>query len=112
MAHRDSLDPRRRAQSLWRSGVELIVGNLYQEAASLLREAVLLDPHLAAAHNDLGVLMESLGNPHEALHCYHAALVADPRHREAQRNLVTLALQLDLKRALRHRTGLSYQPAA
>ena len=112
MAQLGSLDQRKRAESLWRSGVELIVGDRYAEAASLLREAVLLDPYLAAAHNDLGVLMESLGNPHEALRCYSAAMAADPHHREARRNLAALALQLDLTRALRHTTGLSYQPAA
>jgi len=112
MARSYSIDPQQQAHTLWLSGVELILRNLYPEAASLLREAVLLDPHLASAHNDLGVLMESLGNPHEALHCYHAALVADPKHREAKRNLASLALQLDLTRALRHTPRALYRPAA
>ena len=112
MANRSSFDQRKKAQSLWRSGVELILGNQIQEAAALLREAVLLDPHLAAAHHDLGVLMESLGNPHEALACYHAALTADSEYLEAQRSLAALALHLDLARASRHTEALSYRPAA
>lgn len=69
-------------------------------AASALRTAIQLDPSLVGAHNDLGVLMETLGNPSEALRCYRMALAANPRHPEAQCNLRSLLLQLGLAHEL------------
>jgi Flp pilus assembly protein TadD len=76
----------------------------FWQAASSLRTAIQLEPSLGGAHNDLGVLMEALGNPSEALGCYRMALAADPGHAEARRNLGSLMVQLDLARALSRAT--------
>jgi Flp pilus assembly protein TadD len=89
------------ADTLWRDGLEALESGRVEDAAHLLREAVRLDPQHGAAWNDLGVLMESLGNPTEAARCYQGALRSDPTHAEAARNLLALALQLQTRQMLK-----------
>jgi Flp pilus assembly protein TadD len=88
------------AAQFWQQGVELIAASRPMEAVAALRACVALDPGMAAAWNDLGVLMESLGNYGQARSCYEAALRASPNHREARQNCVALLLEFDLLRAL------------
>jgi Flp pilus assembly protein TadD len=77
------------------------------DAVSELREALRLDPEYVKAWNDLGVVMESLGNCSEAMQCYGQALQLDPTHIEARTNLMALTIQIDLARALRHQADLA-----
>jgi tetratricopeptide (TPR) repeat protein len=91
-----------RAETLWRDGVRLLGRQMYSEAAQVLRQSTTVDPSFAPAFNDLGVLMEALGNQEQALGCYQTALRAEPDHYEARKNLAALMLQMDLARALRH----------
>jgi len=103
-------NPLRRAEALWRAGVERLAEDCVPEAVAIFRECTAAYPAFAPAHNDLGVLMEALGNPVQALACYRAALAADPCHRQARHNLASLSIEIDLERAL-HRGHLNWLPA-
>lgn len=74
------------------AGLESLESGRVHDAVRLLRRAVDLDPGLAAAWNDLGVILEALGNPCDAVYCYRRALLALPGMAEARRNLFALAL--------------------
>lgn len=90
----------RRAQEFYEAGVEQMGQQRWEEAVVLLRAALGLDPRHSSAANDLGVLMEALGNPSEALCYYRSAAEADPEHTEAQINLAALQMQMEMARAL------------
>jgi protein O-GlcNAc transferase len=47
-------------------------------AEPLLRQAIALNPGVAAAHNHLGAVLQALQQPDEALVCYERALALDP----------------------------------
>lgn len=78
-----------------------------EDAVSALRMAVECDPSLERAWNDLGVVMEALGNPHEAMKCYRHALEVKPSQTEAQSNLGMLILQMQLAQAERRQAFMS-----
>jgi DNA-binding response OmpR family regulator len=59
----------------------------FERAATLLEQALDLEPNSAEAHNLMGVLHESRGQDHAAYHSYKAALSADPHHGPAQANM-------------------------
>jgi Flp pilus assembly protein TadD len=97
-------EAQQQAHQLWQQGVEYMVDDCPLEAVAALRECLVLHPGLACAWNDLGVLMEVLGNYAQARDCYASALQAEPKHREAQENYLSLALRFDLMQAL-HRAA-------
>lgn len=78
-----------------------------EKAVVALRGALELDPGMADAWNDLGVVMEALGNPYEALRCYRRTLNAAPLHAEARSNLTLLTLQMGMAQALRRQAFTS-----
>ena len=82
--------------------VQALAEQRLEDAVIALRQAVEMDPCLEWAWNDLGVVMEALGNPREAMRCYRQALRVQPSHREAFSNLGLLTLQMDFAQALRH----------
>jgi DNA-binding response OmpR family regulator len=59
----------------------------FERAATLLEQALDLEPNSAEAHNLMGVLRESRGQDHAAYRSYKAALSADPHHGPAQDNM-------------------------
>ncbi len=75
------------------AALALLEKNRLEEALHALHQAVRLDTSCAPAWNDLGVLLEALGNRRDAVHCYRAALRAQPGMREAAQNLAALAAQ-------------------
>lgn len=85
----------------YRNGLAALAAQRMEDAVSELREAVRLNPAMSAGWNDLGVVMEALGNPTDAMHCYGRAIEADPTHDEARENLASLTMQIDLAKALR-----------
>lgn len=83
------------------------------DAVRHLRAAVLLAPRKAVYWNDLGVVLEALGHPTEALRCYRTALDRENGHREARENYDLLRKQLAMVRALapQSRTSTMARPA-
>lgn len=75
------------------AGLEFLVSGQVEDAVRWLRYAVDLDPGRASAWNDLGVILEALGNTSDAIYCYHRALQAQPDMDEPRRNLLALAVQ-------------------
>lgn len=71
-----------------------------EDAVRALRTATALDPANADAWNDLGVVLEALGNRRDAISCYRQALRAAPEAAEPMRNLVLLALEASLVRSM------------
>ena len=57
------------------------------DAASLLGRAVALDPGLAEAHNDRGVILATSGLIPDALACFERAVALAPGYAEARNNL-------------------------
>ncbi|MBI5085914.1 MAG: tetratricopeptide repeat protein [Acidobacteria bacterium] len=84
------------ARKYHRLGVEALEAQRYEDAVQALRRAVELDPSLGDVWNDLGVVMEALGNPREAVQCYRRALSVQPAQADARSNLGLLMLQLNL----------------
>jgi hypothetical protein len=64
-----------------------------QEAISLIRRAVAIDPRQPGFHSNLGEAHRSLGQLTEAVACYRQALTLEPDFAEAHNNLA-LALQI------------------
>lgn len=92
------------ALDLHRLGIEALEAQRYEDAVQALRRAVELNPNLGDVWNDLGVVMEALGNPREAVACYRRALAVQPAQVDAHSNLGLLMLQLTLAGALRRQT--------
>lgn len=84
------------AENLRRLGLAAFEAEQLEEAVRTLRRALAVDPNFDAAWNDLGVVMEALGNPHEALSCYRRALCLDHMGVEARENLDALLTELNL----------------
>ena len=97
----------RTAKKYHRAGVDALGRNRPEDAVRALRLAVELDPELAVGWNDLGVVMEALGNAHEAVRCYRRALVVRPGSVEARSNLGMLMLQMELAHVLRRQACMS-----
>ena len=98
------------ARLMHRQGVVALEEQRMEDAVLAFRQAVELDPNFVCAWNDLGVVMEALGNPMEALRCYRQALSVQPEQSEAKSNLGMLMLQLDLVHAL-HRQAFTSSAA-
>ncbi len=94
---------RQQSLALWKIGMRCIEEQQFLEAVQALRQSTLTDPTFSPALNDLGVLMEILGRPGQAMECYEAALRADPTQVETRENLRQLCLQRSLIQALRGR---------
>jgi Flp pilus assembly protein TadD len=90
-----------RSESLHRMALEALEAGLMEEAVARLRQAVSEDAENSQAWNDLGVVMEALGNPTPAVECYRRALEISPMHREARSNLLTLELQAITRQRMR-----------
>ena len=78
------------------AALEHLANDRIEDAVRCLRHAVALDPRAADAWNDLGVVLEALGNRRDAVHCYQQALRTRPGMKEAVRNLMALAMQSSL----------------
>jgi len=100
----------RDASQFHRQGVAALEEQRMEDAVYALRQAVALEPRLVSAWNDLGVVMEALGNPIEAVRCYRRALSVQPEQSEAKSNLGMLLLQMDLVHAL-HRQAFTSSAA-
>ena len=66
---------------------------LVLDAVLRLRQAVDHGSSGAAAWDDLGVILEALGNRRDAVYCPRRALRAQPAMQEPRRNLLALAAQ-------------------
>ena len=88
------------AEHYRRQGVLLFQDGRLEDAVAALRYALALQPDSSDTWNDMGVVMEALGNPHEAIRCYKRAIAAEPVQIEAQANLRMLMLQLSMAQAL------------
>jgi len=88
-------------QSLHQQALEALENGRIEESVHLLRAAVEQSPSDSQVWNDLGVVMEVLGNPHQAVECYSNALVSHPFHREARANLIALELQTMTRKRLK-----------
>ncbi len=91
----------RTAKKYHRAGVDALEKDRPEDAVRALRLAVELDPNLDVAWNDLGVVMEALGNSQEAVRCYKRALAVRAGFVEARTNLGMLLLQMELAQVLR-----------
>ena len=89
------------SRSLHRLALQAIEAGGLEEAVLLLRSALKEDAQNSQAWNDLGVVMEILGNPTPAAECYTRALNANPFDREARANLVALELQAVARRRMK-----------
>ena len=97
----ESLEPTRRALALERAASDL--SNLAnaltrlgrtEEAAAAAREAVELDPGLAAAQANLGVALRALGRREAAAEHFRRAAQLEPRNAEAHANLGVVLTEL------------------
>jgi len=89
-----------------------------RRAASLLEQAVQLDPTAKAAYNSLGNVYYHLQRYQQAITMYHKALALDPDYAKARNNLGSTYMQLamheqaieELQKALRADSsyGLAY----
>lgn len=95
-----------KSQSLHCQALEALDDGRLEESVHLLRAAVRQSPTDSQAWNDLGVVMEALGNPGQAVECYSQALRSHPFHREARANLFALEMQTVARRRLK---GLAAQ---
>ena len=77
-----------------------------EDAVRIMRCAVECNPASAPAWNDMGILLEAMGNPMEAVRCYRRALRVEPHHREARQTLGLLTLELNMAQEL-HRQALT-----
>ena len=68
---------------------------LSSEAIDAYEEAIKRDPHLAAAHTNLGNLYYRSENPAAAQRCYETALALDPNQVEARYNLANIYEETD-----------------
>ncbi len=86
---------------LWhQAGINALASDRLEDAVRSFRRAVELNCRCEAAWNDLGVVMEALGNPMEAIRCYRKVLNLRPDHAQARANLGMLWLQVGMVGAL------------
>ncbi|MCS3901444.1 tetratricopeptide repeat protein [Methanococcus voltae] len=62
----------------------------YKNAEKKYRKAIMMHSNVAEAHNNLGCLLDNLGNLEEAEHEYRQALEVDPQYMKAHNNLATI----------------------
>ncbi|MBI4893692.1 MAG: tetratricopeptide repeat protein [Acidobacteria bacterium] len=65
-----------------------------------MRYALELHPSSHKAWNDLGVVMETLGQPEEAAACYQRSMELEPSSLESRSNLFALWFQVSLGQAM------------
>jgi Flp pilus assembly protein TadD len=102
------------AGELRRQGTALCRDGRFSAAVGCLRQALLLEPHFAPGHNNLGVALAQLGQWAEAAAAYREALRLRPEYAAAQGNLGEALLNLGrrdeaiacCRRALQLRPGL------
>lgn len=95
------------AEACRRRALQLIDGGEVEEAVLVLRCAVECNPRNSKAWNDLGVLMETLGNSMEAVRCYRRSMALEPGRSEARQNLGMLLLQVGMAQALQRQAFTS-----
>ncbi len=78
---------REEALKHYRKGLDFDVSGKPSEAMREYREAIRLDPTLAEAHSNLGVILKDLGKLDEAIKEYREAIRLDPTLGEAHNNL-------------------------
>jgi len=100
--NQEQVDQISMAAKYHRTGIEQLEAGQMEEAVKALRCAAELNPHAWQFWNDLGVAMEVLGNPHDAIRCYRRALVEEPSQIEARGNLGALLVEVGMAQALRH----------
>jgi Flp pilus assembly protein TadD len=88
------------AEACRERALELLDAGEIEEAVVVMRCAVECNPRNSRAWNDLGVVMETLGNSTEAVRCYRRAIALEPGRSEARQNLGMLLLQLGMAQAL------------
>lgn len=93
--------------ALYAAGLAAIEQDRLEDAVESFRLLLESEPRHADGWNDLGVIMEALGNPGEALECYRNALEANPRHAGARSNLKSLAMNLELAARVRRQAFTS-----
>lgn len=94
-----------RSRSQHRLALEALEGGRLEEAVHLLRSAVGESHQNGQAWNDLGVVMEALGNPTQAARCYAQAMQVNPFHREARTNLFALEMQTMARRRMKEQAA-------
>lgn len=88
------------AEACRERALELLDAGQIEEAVVSLRCAVECNPRNAHAWNDLGVVMETLGNSMEAVRCYRRSIALAPGCGEARQNLGMLLMQIGMAQAL------------
>lgn len=110
----ESLDEARRGlcEALREQAAHELDAGRPDAAAEHYRELLTLEPHDAAARNDLGVALLRGGRPDEARGCFEAVLEADPANVEAHINLgAGLQRRGDDRLAVAHyQAALAYDP--
>jgi len=96
---------RDRSDSLHHLALLAVEQQHLEDAVTLLRSALRESPENDAAWNDLGVVMEILGNPTQAGQCYALALRLNPLHEEAQKNLLQFGIQMDVRRKIKQQAA-------
>jgi tetratricopeptide (TPR) repeat protein len=86
----EKIDPSKRAAVRFHCGATLLAHGMNAEAEVQFRRALELDPHMAKAHNSLGVILLNEQNTAEAKHAFQRALEADPSLFSACCNLADL----------------------
>jgi Flp pilus assembly protein TadD len=92
---------------LYAQGIAALEAERLEDAVEAFRNLLDCQPDHADAWDSLGLIMEALGNPGEALRCYRRALEANPRHAGARSNLKTLAVNLELAARVRRQAYTS-----
>lgn len=85
--------------------LEALMEGRIEESVHLLRSALEETPSDSQAWNDLGVVMEALGNPGQAIDCYARALQWHPFHREARANLLALEMQTIARKRMKEQAA-------
>lgn len=93
------------SQSFHCQALEALMEGRIEESVHLLRAAAEQAPSDSEVWNDLGVVMEALGNPGQAVDCYTRALQWHPFHREARANLFALEMQTIARRRMKEQAA-------
>lgn len=95
------------AEACRHRALELLDAGQIEETVMILRCAVECNPRNSRAWNDLGVVMETLGNPMEAVRCYRRCIALEPGRSEARQDLGMLLLQMGMAQALQRQAFTS-----
>ncbi|MBP2143451.1 Flp pilus assembly protein TadD [Methanococcus voltae] len=83
-------DDEKEYQKLLTKANEYYSSGDYKNAEKNYRKAITMHSNVAEAHNNLGCLLDNLGNLEEAEHEYRQALEVDPQYMKAHNNLATI----------------------